>query len=122
MVAIGELNKRVTFRRRTDLPNDDMAITPFYSDEFTRWARLRQVGGAQYQGSVQIGSVITHRITVRFLLGLTVDHEAFISLHDGTERVFRIKKITELAEGGRFLQLDVEELGITYGENVPAVF
>lgn len=122
MVAIGELNKRVTFRRRTDLPNDEMAITPDYSEEFTRWAKLRQVGGAQYQGSVQIGSVVTHRITLRFLSGLTVDHEAFIRVPNSAERVFRIKKITELAEGGRFLQLEVEELGITYGESVPAVF
>lgn len=124
MPSIGELRERVTFRLRTDLPSDDMAITPDYTDEMTFAAQLVQVGGDQYQGSVQIGSVTTHRIFIRKYphVRLTVDHEAFIALPEGGDRVFRIKKITALKDGRRFLQVDVEELGITYGENTPAVF
>lgn len=122
MVAIGELDKRLTFRQRTDTPNDDMAITPAYSGEFTCWAKIRQVSGGQYQGSVQIGSAVTHRIIIRQRRGLTVDYEAFFEPPYLPPRTFRIKKITELAEGGRFLQLDVEELGITNGEAIQPVY
>lgn len=110
MPAIGELNRRVLFRRRTDYATSDMGLDAEYSDQRYLWARIRQVGGETYQGSVQTGNVITHRITIRYRDDITADFEI---VHK--KRVYRVKKITELAEGGRFLMIEAEELGATYG-------
>lgn len=102
----GDLNRRVTLRRRTDLPATDAGLTSLFSDERKRWARIEPVGTAIYSGSVQVDDRITHRITLRYLGVLTTDFEV---VH--AEVIYRVKRATDLNGGHRFTMLEVEELG-----------
>lgn len=100
----GELNRRITIRRRTDDPTDDLGTGPAFEEERKRWAKIEPVGAGVYAGSVQIDAAVTHRVVFRYLDGLTDHHEV---VHGS--RVYRVKRVTDMNGGRRFTALEVEE-------------
>lgn len=106
----GDLDRRVIIRRRVDLPGADMGLNPTYEDAFPRWAKIEPVGAATYAGSVQIDAVVTHRIIVRYLTGITTAHEVV-----NGAAIYRVRRVTDMNGGHRWTMLDVEELGGGHG-------
>lgn len=102
----GELNRRVTIRRRTDMPAEDMGLDSVFTEPKRRWAKIEPVGTATYSDGVQTDNKITDRITLRFLAGVTDAHEV---LHGNT--VYRIRRSADMNGGHRFTLLEVEEQG-----------
>lgn len=102
----GELNRRVRIRSRADLPGADMGLDPVFSERKQRWARIEPVGTAVYAEGVQIDNKLTHRITLRFLKGVTDAHEV---VHGAT--IYRVKRSADMNGTHRFTTLEVEELG-----------
>lgn len=102
----GRLDRRVTLRRRSDLPADGGGLASQFSEEKKRWARIEPVGTAIYNGSVQADAKITHRITLRYLGVLPVDFEV---VH--CEVVYRVRRATDMNGSHKFTVLEVEELG-----------
>ncbi|QBY56147.1 phage head closure protein [Cupriavidus oxalaticus] len=102
---IGELNKQVQVRRRSDLPAADMGLDQTFPEQLDRWAKIEPVGSAIYAGSVQIDTIVTHRIFIRYLAGVTNAHEV---VHGA--RLYRVQRVTDLNGAGRFTVLEVEEL------------
>ena len=102
----GDLNRRVTLRRRDDLPAEDGGLVSQFSEEKQRWASIDPVGTAIYSGSVQADNMITHRITLRYLGVVTIDFEVVYA-----EVVYRVKRAVDMNGGRRFTMLEVEELG-----------
>lgn len=101
----GELNRRVTIRRRLDLPAADLGLDQTFPETRKRWAKITPAGAATYAGSAQIGDLITHRVIIRYLDGITDAHEVVHGV-----RVYRVKRVTDMNGGHRFTMLDVEEL------------
>lgn len=102
----GELNRRVRVRRRADRPAEDMGLDSVFSERKQRWAKIEPVGTAVYADGVQTGNKLTHRITLRFLAGVTGDHEV---VHGST--VYRVSRSADMNGTHRFTLLEVEELG-----------
>jgi hypothetical protein len=102
----GDLNRRVTLRRRSDSPADDGGLASQFSEEKKRWARIEPVGTAIYNGSVQVDAKITHRVTLRYLGVLPIDFEV---VHGDV--VYRVRRATDLNGSHKFTVLEVEELG-----------
>ena len=102
----GELDRRVTIRRRVDLPGADMGLDETFPEQLDRWAKIEPVGTAVYAGSVQIDTAVTHRVILRYLPGLTNAHEV---VHGTT--VYRVQRITDMNGSRRWTVLEVEELG-----------
>lgn len=102
----GELNRRVRIRRRADLPGADMGLDPVFSERKQRWAQIEPVGTAVYAEGVQTDNKLTHRITLRFLKGVTDAHEV---VHGAT--IYRVKRSADMNGTHRFTTLEVEELG-----------
>lgn len=103
----GDLNRRVTLRRRSDSPANNGGLASQFSEEKKRWARIEPVGTAIYNGSVQADSKITHRITLRYLGVLPVDFEV---VHGDV--IYRVRRATDLNGSHKFTTLEVEELGL----------
>jgi SPP1 family predicted phage head-tail adaptor len=101
----GELNRRITLRRRADVPADDFDVESTYTEKFDVWAKVAQPGAAAYQGSVQTENIVTHYFTIRFRHEITADHEV---VYYG--QVYRIRRIRDLNSQRRFLLLECEEL------------
>ncbi|CQH41038.1 TPA: phage head closure protein [Yersinia enterocolitica] len=105
--APGELNKRAQFRTREDVPgNGHMGVDTVYHNTFDTWAKLSAIGDSVRIGSVQIDVAITHRIVIRYRMGITTDDEVVIN-----KMVYRVKGTTNLNEANRFLVITAEELG-----------
>lgn len=102
----GELNRRITLRLRTDEPAADLGLESAFTDEKQRWASIVPVGAATYSAGVQIDAKVTHRVTLRYLMGLNEAHEV---VHSNT--IYRIRRVADLNGGHRFTVLEVEELG-----------
>ncbi|MBX9476477.1 phage head closure protein [Yersinia enterocolitica] len=101
----GELNRRITIRRRADMPADDFGVEPTYTEIFDVWAKMAQPGAVAYQGSVQTENIVTHYFTIRFRHEITADHEV---VYYG--QVYRIRRIRDLNSQKRFMLLECEEL------------
>lgn len=104
----GELDRRITVRLCTDVPADDMGLNAVFTEPKQRWARIEPVGTATYAAGVQTDNKVTHRITLRFLAGITESHEV---LHGKT--VYRVRRSADMNGSHRFTLLDVEALGQT---------
>lgn len=102
----GELNRRVRVRRRSDLPADNVGLDSVFSDDKQRWAMIVPAGTGVYVDGVQTDNKFTHWITLRFLKGVTNDHEV---VHGST--IYRIKRSADMNGTHRFTLLQVEELG-----------
>lgn len=103
----GELDQRVTFRKRLDTPGADFGTEPVTPETFRAWAKVRQAGAAQYQASVQTDSKLTHYVTIRYRKSLSAEWE--IVLPSG--EVLRIQRLRDLNSKRRFWLLECESLG-----------
>lgn len=102
----GELDRRVRIRQRSDVPASDMGLGSVFSEPKPRWAKIEPVGTSVYAEGVQTENRITHRITLRFLAGVTEAHEI---VHGST--IYRIRRSADMNGSHRFTLLEVEELG-----------
>jgi len=102
----GELDRKVEIRLRTDRPSGYASLISSYPASIRRWASLKPVGTAVWAASVQTDERVTHRCIVRYSDGITSDHEVV-----SRGRVYAIRRCADLQGAGRFLVLDVEEIG-----------
>ena len=102
---VGELNTRATFRIRSDTTSGP-GLEAQFEDVAKRWVKIEPPGTATYTGSVQTGTIITHRIYCRFIPDLQSDFE-FV----GRGRVYRVRRPTDLAGRQVWSVVEVEELG-----------
>ena len=102
---IGELNRRVQIRRRTDEPFGDSDVVQTSAQQRPRWAKIEPVGSAVYAGSVQIDRKVTHRIYIRFLDGITDSHEVLYKT-----QLFAVRRVSDLNGAHRFTVLEAEEI------------
>ncbi|WP_033458845.1 head-tail adaptor protein [Bordetella bronchiseptica] len=104
-----ELDKRVTFRRRLDVPALGGGVVAEFPDTFDRWAKLVPVGTAAYLSGQQTDVKVTHRVIVRFLEGVGGDFEITLG-----RQTFRVERAAPLRGGRDFTVFEVEELGHGY--------
>ncbi|MDH1442056.1 phage head closure protein [Pseudomonas sp. GD03721] len=102
----GELNRRVTVRKRVDYPDDhDGGLESAYPAQSPRWAKIEPVGTAVYTAGVQTDQRVTHRIILRHLPGVTDSHEVVRG-----DTVYRVRRSADMNGEQRFTVLEVEEL------------
>lgn len=102
----GELDRRILIRLRTDIPAEDQGLTPVFSTEKERWAKIEPVGTAVYNSGVQVDSKVTHRIILYLLAGMSEAHEVLYR-----ETIYRVRRVSEMNGSRKFTLLEVEELG-----------
>lgn len=103
----GDLNQRVSFRKRLDTPSADFGTDREDAETFKAWAKVRQAGAATYQASVQTDSALTHYVTIRYRKNLSSEWELVLP---GGE-VLRIQRMRDLNNKRRFWLLECESLG-----------
>ncbi|MDU1063062.1 MAG: phage head closure protein [Leclercia adecarboxylata] len=109
----GELDCRVNFRTREDVPNPSGGTSPIYRETFRTWGKFRQVSGSAYLHSMQVSEAITHTLTIR-RRKITSDMEAVI---DGD--VFRVVRAGALNGDKTFTHIELKELGAESPEDPP---
>lgn len=104
---VGELNTRATFRIRSDTTSGP-GLEAQFEDVAKRWVKIESLGTATYTGSVQTGTVITHRIYCRFVRDLDTRHEIVAG-----GRIFRVKRPSGMRGRHIWSVIEVEELQAT---------
>jgi len=102
---VGQLRHQVTLAKRQDVPDVFTGLSATFSGAQVVWAAILPVSGGTWIGSQQVGAQVTHRIVVRYLPDITSDHE----ITCGARR-FRIRRVSDWEERGRWTLMDCEEL------------
>ncbi|VVP34374.1 hypothetical protein PS870_04488 [Pseudomonas fluorescens] len=105
-LGAGELDRRIVIQLRADLPAADMGLDSVIFGPTPRWAKVEPVGTAVYSDGVQTDSRITHRVFVRYMVGITTEHEI---VEGGV--VYRVRRSAPMNGRKRFTIIEVEELG-----------
>jgi len=98
--SIGDLRHRVSIQSVAQSSDGQGGYTEGWSTDSTVWAKIDPLNGYERMQAQQLASPVTHKVTIRYLSGLTTKHR----LLSGS-RVFAIKEVINLAEENRFLQL-----------------
>lgn len=111
---IGKLNRRVTIRVVSHVPDQSAGFSQSVDRSVTVWGSLEVVGAGIYFGTKQIESTVTHRVTVRSVPGRTRPQDlttASTLTIDGIE--YLIRRVADLGGAERFTVIDCEEKGIS---------
>jgi len=120
----GELNRRIQIFSRTDLPNADDGESAVGTDAllWQCWAKCEPIGSAYWNG-VQTEEKATHRFWVRQVKDKTdpqsLSHGVLIQMAKSS---FRITRVTDLNDGGRWTLIEAMELGADRPENTEPVY
>lgn len=109
---IGELRHRVRLLARSDHPAADNTVDSEYTFVDEVWAKIEPVGGALYQGGLQVDNKITHRIIIRLRGGVDVSSvfERKATPYAAATR-YAVKRIADMLGAGVYLICEVEEIG-----------
>jgi SPP1 family predicted phage head-tail adaptor len=78
VTTCGEMRHRATVQARTVSQDAFGAFTQTWSTETTRWCRLEPLSAREVFQAQQVPADISHRITMRFLDGLSTQHRIVI--------------------------------------------
>ena len=110
--AAGELNCRISIKRWEDVPSGNADLAAYYTEVWQCWAKIVPVGSLIYQGSIQTGDTVTHRIIVRQVVGKT-DPASLNRQHviDGNGLRYIVRRSIDMDGRKLFTQIEAEETG-----------
>lgn len=114
--SAGELNCRISIKRWEDVPSGNADLAAYYTEVWQCWAKIVPVGSLIYQGSVQTGQTVTHRIIIRRVEG-TTDPPSLARQHviDCEGQRYIVRRVTDLEGKKLFTQIEAEETGAIDG-------
>ena len=89
-MRIGRLRHRLTLQRRTSSENAFNEASTSYTTIATVWGAVEPISGREFFAAQQTQSEITHRVTLRYMPGITAD-DRILWMDGGRERLFDIK-------------------------------
>jgi len=99
-IKIGDLRHRVTFQKKTKLPDGHHGHTSSWEEVVTVWAKVDPVSGREYYYSHQLKNALSHKITIRYRDDITEELRAVFE-----ERIMKIESLINLEEKERFMVL-----------------
>lgn len=84
------MRERVTIQAPSEQRNQFGEATVTWSDVATVWASVQGLSAREYLSAQQVGSIITHKIRIRFFPGITHSHRIV-----WRERIMEIASVLE---------------------------
>jgi SPP1 family predicted phage head-tail adaptor len=100
----GERRKHVILQSEQQTPDGAGGYTLAWTNFATVWAEITPVTGDTVFVSGHLEAHITHKMTIRYLAGVTTDMRILWN-----SRTFNIRAVTNVEERNRVLELLVEE-------------
>ena len=89
---IGQYNRRVQVRRKVERAPNEYREVPLETEVVAgRWARIEPLAGREFWSAQQSGAATSHRISFRYLAGLTSRDELVMG-----DRVFAVEAVLDL--------------------------
>jgi SPP1 family predicted phage head-tail adaptor len=102
--VIGKLRERVTLQSEQSVSDGGGGQVVAWTDVATVWAAIEPLTGRERRAAGRLESVLTHKVTIRHLAGVT----AKMRVAAGA-RVFNVRAVVNPAERDRWLELLCEE-------------
>ena len=103
-VEIGEMRNRIIIQSQTRTADSMGGFTVAWAEFKTVWAKVEPMSASQVFWARHLEHRVTHRITMRYLAGVTSDMRISFG-----SRIFHIKGIRNIEERNRFMELVAEE-------------
>lgn len=100
----GRLRHRLVLEQPVDSADDAGGVVRSYQTAATVWAAIEPLTAKESVSAGELGATLTHRITIRAGVAVTVRHRFTLGL-----RTFRIASVRDPDESGRFIEALVEE-------------
>lgn len=108
----GELQRRITIRRRTDAPNAAFGTDATYDAGITRWAKREPVHGLAIRLGAQTGEAPTDLWWVRYGVGTRPEDFTADNVIDWNGRRFRVIDAINVNDAQRFTRITTKDLGV----------
>lgn len=109
--SAGELNRRVTIRLQTDVPNAGFGVDQTFDAGITRWAKVEPVHSLNIRAGMQTGEVPTHLIWVRRGTGTRAEDITAGHVVDLAGRRYRVVATINVADADVYTRIEVKDLG-----------
>ena len=103
-MRIGELRKRVTIQAETPTTDNAGGYALGWTDVATVWADIRPLTGNEAFTAEHLEGLVTHRVTMRYVTGITTDMRVTYN-----SRAFNIRAVLNTDERNQWTELLVEE-------------
>lgn len=100
----GKLKHRITIQAATETRNDTGDVLKSWATFADRWASIEPLTGRELMKAQQVSSEVTHKVTIRYLAGVTPQHRILFG-----SRVFNINSVLDSMEQHKELVLMCNE-------------
>lgn len=73
-MRIGELDEQITIQSDTPTRGNSGSSKPGWGGDFTTWAKVEVVGGAERPEAGRVTEKLTAKFTIRYRTGMTAQH------------------------------------------------
>lgn len=107
----GEMQRRITIKTWSDVPNAAFGIDQTFDAGIQRWAKVAPIHGLSIRFGMQTGEVPTHLFWVRY--GPDTRPEDFTANHviEWQGRRYRVLDAIDVNNDNRFTRISTKDLG-----------
>jgi hypothetical protein len=107
----GDLNRRITIRLWSDVPNVAFGLDQTFDAGMVRSAKVEPVYSLAIRAGMNTGEVPTHLFYVRYGTGTRPDDFTASHVIEWRNRRYRVMDSINLADADRFTRISAKDLG-----------
>jgi head-tail adaptor len=107
----GELQRRITIKLQTDVPNAGFGTDQTFDTGIERWSKVEPIYGLAIRAGMNTGEVPTHLFWIRY--GPDTQPEDFTQSHviEWRGRRYRVLDAINVGDAQRFTRISAKDLG-----------
>ncbi len=108
--VVDDMNKRITVQERIETDTETGDIEETWNAVATCWAAVKPLRGREFWQAQQVQSEVTHKVTTRWVDGVTTDHRILFRRRGGGKlRIFNIMSVINVEEDNVILEMLCKE-------------
>lgn len=111
MTTIGQLNRRITLRLWSDVPNAAFGLDQTFDAGITRWAKVEPVHGLAIRAGMQTGETPTHLFFVRYGAGTKPEEVTASHVVEWQGRRYRVLDTINVEDKNEYTRITAKDLG-----------
>lgn len=111
MTTIGQLNRRITLRQWSDVPNAAFGLDQTFDAGITRWAKVEPVHGLAIRAGMQTGETPTHLFFVRYGAGTKPEQLTASHVVEWQGRRYRVLDTINVEDKNEYTRITAKDLG-----------
>lgn len=107
----GELNRRITIKQWTDVPNGTFGLNQTFDAGIVRWAKHEPVHGLAIRAGMQTGEIPTDLFWVRYGSNTKPEDITLGHVVEWNKRRYRVMDTINVDDAQQFTRITTKDLG-----------